>query len=50
MALGSTQPLMKMSKWYSSPVTVLQWLRGFQEVEVKQSRYRLGVVQRVPGS
>jgi hypothetical protein len=28
------------------------WLRGFQEVKVKvkQSRYRPGVVQRVPGS
>ena len=30
----------------------LEWSRGFQEVKVKvkQSRYRPGVVQRVPGS
>jgi hypothetical protein len=34
----------------SSPVTGLEWLRGFQEVKVKQSRYRPAVAQRVPGS
>jgi hypothetical protein len=34
----------------SSPVTGLEWPRGFQEVKVKQSRYRPGVAQRVPGS
>jgi hypothetical protein len=28
----------------------LEWLRGFQEVKVKQSLYRLGEAQRVPGS
>ena len=28
---------------YSSPVTGLEWPRGFQEVKVKQSRYRPGV-------
>jgi len=35
-----------------SPVTGLEWPRGFQEVKVKvkQSRYRPGVTQRVPGS
>jgi hypothetical protein len=31
-------------------VTGLEWPRGFQEVKVKQSRYRPGVAQRVPGS
>jgi hypothetical protein len=35
---------------YSSPVTGLEWPRGFQEVKVKQSRYRPRVAQRVPGS
>ena len=34
----------------SGPVTGLEWPRGFQEVKVKQSRYRPGVAQRVPGS
>ena len=36
----------------SSPVTGLEWPRGFQEVKVKvkQSRYRPGVAQRIPGS
>ena len=36
----------------SSPVTGLEWPRGFQEVKikVKLSRYRPGVAQRVPGS
>ena len=34
----------------SSPVTGLEWPRGFQEVKVKQSRYRPRVAQRVPGS
>ena len=34
----------------SSPVTGLEWPRGFQEVKVDQSRYRPGVAQRVPGS
>ena len=36
----------------SIPVTGLEWPRGFQEVKVKvkQSRYRPGVAQRVPGS
>jgi hypothetical protein len=28
----------------------LEWPRGFQEVKVKQFRYRPGVAQRVPGS
>jgi hypothetical protein len=28
----------------------MEWPRGFQEVMVKQSRYRPGVAQRVPGS
>jgi hypothetical protein len=39
-------------KSYSSPVTGLEWPRGFQEVKVtlQQSHYRLGVAQRVPGS
>ena len=41
-----------IQKRYSSPVTGLEWPRGFQEVKVrvKQSRYRPGVAQRVPGS
>jgi len=36
----------------SSPITDLAWPRGFQEVKVKvkQSYYRPGVAQRVPGS
>ena len=38
----------------SSPITGLEWPRGFQEVKVKvkvkQSHYRSGPVQRVPGS
>jgi hypothetical protein len=36
----------------SSPVTGLEWTRGFQEVKVKvkQSCYRPGVGQRVPRS
>jgi hypothetical protein len=34
----------------SSPVTGLEWPRGFQEVKVKQSSHRPGVAQRVPGS
>jgi len=35
-----------------SPVTGLEWPRGFQQVKVKvkQSRYRPGVAHRVPGS
>jgi hypothetical protein len=33
----------------SSPVRGLEWPRRFQEVKVKQSRYRPGVAQRVPG-
>jgi hypothetical protein len=34
----------------SSPVTSLEWPRWFQEVKVKQSRYRPGVAQRIPGN
>ena len=33
-----------------SPVTGLEWPRGFQEVKVNQARYRPGVAQRVPGN
>jgi hypothetical protein len=41
-------PVTSFSK--SSPVTGLEWPRGFQEVKVKQYCYRPGVAQRVPGS
>jgi hypothetical protein len=33
-----------------SPVTGLECPRVFQEVKVKQSRYRPGMAQSVPGS
>ena len=39
-----------LKKRYISPITGLEWPRGFQEVKVKQCRYRPGVAQRVPGS
>ena len=37
---------------YSSPITGLARPRGFQEIKikVKQSHYRPGVIQRVPGN
>jgi hypothetical protein len=51
--LGTTQNYGKIQLYkvkQTSPVTGLEWRRGFQEVKVKQSRYRRGVAQRVPGS
>jgi hypothetical protein len=36
LALGSTQPLTEMRK--SSPITGLEWPRGFQEVKVTSNR------------
>jgi hypothetical protein len=49
MAVSSAEQI-NVVKRYSSAVTGLEWPRGFQEVKVKQSRYRPGVAQRVPGS